>query len=115
MLGVLVSMVVGAFVGDWMIGHAHPYAPLVPVVVIAFVSIVGWVALKQEPPAAQPVTAQPAPALPAPALPAPAQPVPAQPVPAQPVPAQPVPAQPVPAQRAARATNGQAPKEQPAC
>jgi uncharacterized membrane protein YoaK (UPF0700 family) len=95
MLGVLVSMVVGAFVGDWMIGHAHPYAPLVPVVVIAFVSIVGWVALKQEPPAPQPVTALPAPAQPAPALPAPAQPVPAQP--------------------AAWATNGQAPKEQPAC
>ena len=28
--GVLVSMAVGAFVGDWMLSHAHTYAPVLP-------------------------------------------------------------------------------------
>ena len=60
MAGVLVSMVVGAFLGDWMIGHAHAYAPLVPVVVIAFVIVVASIVLKQEPAPAQPITGQPA-------------------------------------------------------
>ncbi|MFD1530036.1 YoaK family protein [Pseudonocardia aurantiaca] len=55
MAGVLVSMVVGALVADWMLSHAHPYAPLVPVVVIAFVIVVAWIVLKQEPAPAQPV------------------------------------------------------------
>jgi uncharacterized membrane protein YoaK (UPF0700 family) len=44
--GTIVAMVVGAFLGDWMLGHAHAYAPLVPVIVTAAVLAVGWVALK---------------------------------------------------------------------
>jgi uncharacterized membrane protein YoaK (UPF0700 family) len=35
--GVLVSMAVGAFVGDWMLSHAHTYAPVLPVLVVAIV------------------------------------------------------------------------------
>jgi uncharacterized membrane protein YoaK (UPF0700 family) len=37
--GVLVSMAVGAFVGDWMLSHAHTYAPVLPVLVIAIVIV----------------------------------------------------------------------------
>jgi uncharacterized membrane protein YoaK (UPF0700 family) len=47
--GVLVSMAVGAFVGDWMLGHAHTYAPVLPTLVIALVIAIASVALKQEP------------------------------------------------------------------
>lgn len=47
--GVLVSMAVGAFVGDWMLGHAHTYAPVLPALVIALVIAIASVALKQEP------------------------------------------------------------------
>jgi uncharacterized membrane protein YoaK (UPF0700 family) len=47
--GVLVSMAVGAFVGDLMLGHAHTYAPVLPVVVIALVIAIASVRLKQEP------------------------------------------------------------------
>ncbi|MFD6306962.1 YoaK family protein, partial [Streptomyces sp. NPDC060223] len=47
--GVLVGMVAGAFVGDWMLSHAHTYAPLVPVVVIAVVIAIASVTLKQKP------------------------------------------------------------------
>jgi hypothetical protein len=36
----------GGFVGDWMLSHAHPYAPLVPAVVTAVVIAIAWVALK---------------------------------------------------------------------
>ncbi len=43
--GVLVSMAVGALFGDWMLGHAHTYAPVLPAIVIAIASV----ALKQEP------------------------------------------------------------------
>jgi uncharacterized membrane protein YoaK (UPF0700 family) len=35
--GVFVSMAVGALVGGWMLRHAHIYAPVLPVVVIALV------------------------------------------------------------------------------
>jgi uncharacterized membrane protein YoaK (UPF0700 family) len=45
LIGVLVSMVVGAFVGDWMLSHAHTYAPVLPVVVIALVIANASVAL----------------------------------------------------------------------
>jgi hypothetical protein len=31
----LVSLTTGAFLGDWMLGHAHPYAPVVPVILTA--------------------------------------------------------------------------------
>jgi uncharacterized membrane protein YoaK (UPF0700 family) len=47
--GVLVSMALGAFVGDWMLRHAHTYAPVLPVAVIALVITVASVALKQKP------------------------------------------------------------------
>jgi uncharacterized membrane protein YoaK (UPF0700 family) len=47
--GVLVGMVAGAFVGDWMLSHAHTYAPVLPVVVIALVIVIASVAMKQKP------------------------------------------------------------------
>lgn len=43
--GVLVSMAAGALVGDWMLSHARPYAPLLPVLVIAIVTVTAWVSL----------------------------------------------------------------------
>jgi uncharacterized membrane protein YoaK (UPF0700 family) len=42
----MVSMAAGAFLGDWMLGHAHPYAPVVPLIVIAGVIWVASVALR---------------------------------------------------------------------
>jgi hypothetical protein len=42
-------MAVGAFVGDWMLRHAHTYAPVLPVLVIALVIAIASVALKQQP------------------------------------------------------------------
>jgi uncharacterized membrane protein YoaK (UPF0700 family) len=45
--GVLVSMAVGAFAGDWMLSHAHTYAPVLPALVI--VIVIASVALKEEP------------------------------------------------------------------
>jgi uncharacterized membrane protein YoaK (UPF0700 family) len=47
--GTLVAMVAGAFVGDLMLGHAHSYAPVVPMVVIAVVIWVASVALRPRP------------------------------------------------------------------
>jgi uncharacterized membrane protein YoaK (UPF0700 family) len=47
--GVLVSMAVGALVGDWLLRHAHTFAPVLPALVIAVVIAVASVALKQEP------------------------------------------------------------------
>jgi uncharacterized membrane protein YoaK (UPF0700 family) len=47
--GVLVSMAVGALVGDWLLGHAHTFAPVLPALVIALVIAVASVALKQKP------------------------------------------------------------------
>jgi uncharacterized membrane protein YoaK (UPF0700 family) len=44
--GDLVALVAGAFVGDLMLSHAHAYAPLVPLIVIAAVIAVASVALK---------------------------------------------------------------------
>jgi hypothetical protein len=42
-------MVVGAMVGDWMLSHAHTYAPVLPALVMALVIAIASVALKQEP------------------------------------------------------------------
>jgi uncharacterized membrane protein YoaK (UPF0700 family) len=42
----VVSVAVGGFLGDWMLSHAHPYAPLVPPVVTAVVIVIAWLALK---------------------------------------------------------------------
>jgi uncharacterized membrane protein YoaK (UPF0700 family) len=47
--GVLVGMAAGAFVGDWMLGHAHAYAPALPVAVMAVVIAIASVTLKQGP------------------------------------------------------------------
>ena len=49
LIGVLVSMTVGAFLGDWMLSHAHTYAPVLPAFVTASVIAIASVALKQEP------------------------------------------------------------------
>ena len=42
----MVGMAAGAFLGDWMLSHAHPYAPVVPAAVTAVVIAIAWVALK---------------------------------------------------------------------
>jgi uncharacterized membrane protein YoaK (UPF0700 family) len=42
----MVGMAAGAFLGDWMLSHAHPYAPVVPVVVTAVAIAIAWVVLK---------------------------------------------------------------------
>ena len=42
----MVSMAAGAFLGDWMLGHAHPYAPAVPAFVVAVVIAIAAVTLK---------------------------------------------------------------------
>ncbi|WP_326725485.1 DUF1275 domain-containing protein [Streptomyces sp. NBC_00243] len=47
--GVLVGMAAGAFVGNWMLNHAHTYAPVLPVAVIALVIAFASVTLRQEP------------------------------------------------------------------
>jgi uncharacterized membrane protein YoaK (UPF0700 family) len=44
--GTPVAMVAGAFLGGWMLGHAHRYAPVVPMIVIAVVISVASVALR---------------------------------------------------------------------
>ena len=44
--GTPVAIVAGAFLGDWMLSHAHRYAPVVPTIVIAVVILVAFVALK---------------------------------------------------------------------
>jgi hypothetical protein len=46
--GTIVAMAVGAFLGDWMLSHAHAYAPAVPVIVTAAVIVVAYVALRPE-------------------------------------------------------------------
>jgi uncharacterized membrane protein YoaK (UPF0700 family) len=48
--GVLVSMAVGAMVGDWLLSHAHTFAPVLPALVMALVIAIASVALKQKPP-----------------------------------------------------------------
>jgi uncharacterized membrane protein YoaK (UPF0700 family) len=35
----------GGFLGDWMLSHAHPYAPVVPAAVTAVVIAIAWVVL----------------------------------------------------------------------
>jgi uncharacterized membrane protein YoaK (UPF0700 family) len=42
----MVGMATGAWLGDLMLGHAHRYAPAVPVVVTAVVVAIAWLALK---------------------------------------------------------------------
>jgi hypothetical protein len=39
----MVSTATGALLGDWMLSHAHPYAPAVPVIVLAVVIAIAWV------------------------------------------------------------------------
>ena len=42
----MVSMAAGAFLGDWMLSHAHRYVPVVPAIVTAIVIAIAWLALK---------------------------------------------------------------------
>jgi uncharacterized membrane protein YoaK (UPF0700 family) len=42
----IVGMAAGAFLGDWMLSHAHRYAPLVPAVVTAVIIAIAWVVLR---------------------------------------------------------------------
>ena len=42
----IVGLAAGGFFGDWMLSHAHPYAPVVPAVVTAVAIAIAWVALK---------------------------------------------------------------------
>jgi uncharacterized membrane protein YoaK (UPF0700 family) len=42
----VVGVAAGGFLGDWMLRHAHSYAPLVPAAVTAVVIAIAWVALK---------------------------------------------------------------------
>src|SRR5580693_10170759 len=42
----MVGMAAGAFLGDWMLGHAHSYAPVVPAAVTAAVIVLAWLALR---------------------------------------------------------------------
>jgi hypothetical protein len=44
--GTPVAIVAGALLGDWMLGQAHRYAPVMPMIVIAVVISVASVALK---------------------------------------------------------------------
>ena len=38
----MVGVAAGAFLGDWLLGHAHRFAPAVPVVVTAVVIAIAW-------------------------------------------------------------------------
>jgi uncharacterized membrane protein YoaK (UPF0700 family) len=46
LVATMVSMAAGAFLGDEMLSHAHPYAPVVPAGVTAVVTTIAWLALK---------------------------------------------------------------------
>jgi ABC-type nitrate/sulfonate/bicarbonate transport system permease component len=45
LIGGFAGMVLGALLGDWMLSHAQPYAPLVPVLVVALVIAIASVGL----------------------------------------------------------------------
>jgi uncharacterized membrane protein YoaK (UPF0700 family) len=45
--GVLVSTAAGGFLGDWMLSHAHTYAPVLPAFVTASVIAIASVALRK--------------------------------------------------------------------
>jgi uncharacterized membrane protein YoaK (UPF0700 family) len=55
----MVSMAAGAFLGDWMLNHAHRYAPVVPVAVTAVVIAIACVALKPRTSSPRPAYWQP--------------------------------------------------------
>jgi uncharacterized membrane protein YoaK (UPF0700 family) len=42
----MIGMAAGAFLGDWMLSHAHRYAPVLPAAVTAAVIAIAWVSLK---------------------------------------------------------------------
>jgi uncharacterized membrane protein YoaK (UPF0700 family) len=50
----IVSVAAGGFLGDWMLSHAHPYAPAVPAAVTAVVIVIASATLK--PPVREPHT-----------------------------------------------------------
>ncbi|MFC7585421.1 hypothetical protein ACFQYP_18055 [Nonomuraea antimicrobica] len=43
LIGGCAGMTLGALLGDWLLSHAHPYAPLVPLLVVALVIVIAWV------------------------------------------------------------------------
>jgi hypothetical protein len=45
----MIGMAASAFLGDVMLRHAHPSAPVVPTVVTAVVIAIAWTALKPRP------------------------------------------------------------------
>ena len=71
LIATMVSLAAGAFLGDWMLSHAHPYAPVVPAVVTAVVIAIASSTLtpraisgppgEQSPSAHQAVNKRPAP------------------------------------------------------
>jgi uncharacterized membrane protein YoaK (UPF0700 family) len=44
--GAVAGVAAGGFLGDWMLSHAHPYVPVVPVAITAVIITVAWVAPK---------------------------------------------------------------------
>jgi uncharacterized membrane protein YoaK (UPF0700 family) len=46
LIATVVGVAAGGFLGDWMLSHAHPYAPVVPAAVTAAVIAIAWMALK---------------------------------------------------------------------
>ncbi|WP_433273607.1 YoaK family protein [Pseudonocardia xinjiangensis] len=46
--GVVVALILGAFVGTWLLKHAHPYAAVLPVIVIGIVIVIAAVSLKED-------------------------------------------------------------------
>jgi uncharacterized membrane protein YoaK (UPF0700 family) len=46
--GVVVALILGAFVGTWSLEHAHPYAAVLPVIVIGIVIVIASISLKEE-------------------------------------------------------------------
>ena len=45
----MVCIVAGALFGDWMLSHAHRYAPVVPAAVTAIIIAIAWLVLKPRP------------------------------------------------------------------
>jgi uncharacterized membrane protein YoaK (UPF0700 family) len=42
----MISVAAGAFLGDWLLSHAHRYAPAVPAILTAAIIVIAWMTLK---------------------------------------------------------------------